>query len=133
MLFSSQKVRLPNIFVSTAFKKHKDFLKSDNKGESSTLFFYLPSTMDRKESINQFKSNVQLHLIDCSYEKFSEFSSKQSEIAREIVINYMKHIANVSNSNLKRNASVLLINGNVSDEAKIQGMEVECKKCKLSY
>ena len=148
MLFSSQKVRLPNIFVSTAFKKHKDFLKSDDKGESSTLFFYLPSTTDRKESINQFKSNVQLHPIDCSYEKFSEFSSKQSaffphhlessdqkerEIAREIVINFMKDIVSVSNSNLKRNASVLLINGNVSDEAKIQGMEVECKKFKLSY
>ena len=45
----------------------------------------------------------------------------------------MKHIVNISNSNLKRNASVLLINGNVSDEAKIQGMEVECKKFKLSY
>ena len=106
----------------------------------------MPSTTNRKDSINQFKSNVQLHPIDCSYEKFSEFSSKQSaffphhlessdqkehDIAREIVINFMKHTVSVSN--LKRNASVLLSNSNVSDEAKIQGMEVECKKFKLSY
>ena len=106
----------------------------------------MPSTTNRKDSINQFKSNVQLHPIDCSYEKFSEFSSKQSaffphhlessdqkehEIAREIVINFMKHTVSVSN--LKRNASVLLSNGNVSDEDKIRGMEVECKKFKLSY
>ena len=53
VLFLSQKVRLPNIFVSTAFKKHKDFLKSDDKGESSTLFFIcrLPLTV-RKVSIS---------------------------------------------------------------------------------
>ena len=73
VLLLSQKVRLPNIFVSTAFKKHKDFLKSDDKGESSTLFFYLPSTTDRKESINQFKSNVQLHPIDALMKSLVSF------------------------------------------------------------
>ena len=89
-----------------------------------------------------------MHPIDCSYEKFSEFSSndhnffphhldsnspKEREVAREIVINFMKHIVNISNQNLKRNANCLLINGNVSNEAKIVGMEVESKKFKLSY
>ena len=74
------------------------------------MFCYLPSTTDRKESINQYKGNVQLHPIDCAYEKFPEFSSKQSnffshhlesadtkerEIAREIVVNFMKHIVNI--------------------------------------
>ena len=72
-LFSLYKVCLPNIFQSTCFKKHKDFLKSDDKGDSSTLFCYLPSTTDRKESVNQYNGNVQLHPIDCAYEKFLNF------------------------------------------------------------
>ena len=112
------------------------------------MFCYLPSTTDRKESINQYKGNVQLHPIDCAYEKFPEFSSKQSnffshhlesadtkerEIAREIVVNFMKHIVKISNANLNRNANCLVINGNVSSDAKILGMEVESKKFKLSY
>ena len=33
LLFSSFKRRLPNIFQSTCFKKHKTFLTSENKGE----------------------------------------------------------------------------------------------------
>ena len=112
------------------------------------MFCYLPSTTDRKESINQYKDNVQLHPIDCPYEKFSEFSSKKSnffphhlesadtkecEIAREIVVNFMKYIVNISNANLNRNANCLVINGNVDKDVKILVMEVESKKFKLSY
>ena len=63
VLFSTYKMMLPNIFQSTCFKKYKDFLKSDNKGDFSTLFCYLPSTTDRKESLNQHRGNVQLHPI----------------------------------------------------------------------
>ena len=146
--FSSHKMCLPNIFQSTYFKKHKDYLKSDDKGESSTLFCYLPSTTDRKELVNQFKNNVQLHPIDCSYEKFREFSSsgsnffphhldsddkKEHKVAREIVVNFMKHIVNISNANLKRNRNCLVLNGNVSSETPIIGMEVRSKRFKLSY
>ena len=78
-LFSSHKVWLPNIFQSTCFRKHIDFLKGNDKGESSALFCYLSSTTDRKESLNQFKGNVQLHPIDCVLEKFKEFSSTNSD------------------------------------------------------
>ena len=70
---------MTNIFQSTCFRKHIDFLKGDDKGESSTLFCYLSSTTDRKESLNQFKGNVQLHPIDCVLEKFKEFSSTNSD------------------------------------------------------
>ena len=63
VLFSTYKMMLPKIFQSTCFKKYKDFLKSDDKGDSSTLFCYLPSMTDRKESLNQHRhrGNVQLH------------------------------------------------------------------------
>ena len=67
-------------FSSQHLLKNKDYLKGDDKGESSTLF-YLPSTTDWKESLNQFKGNVQLHPIDCTYEKFREYSSKKWELS----------------------------------------------------
>ena len=70
LLFSTFKKWLLNIFQSTCFKKHKTFLTSENKGEQSCLFYYLPSTTDRKESINQHMGHVQLHPIDCIYEDF---------------------------------------------------------------
>ena len=70
LLFSTFKKWLLNIFQSTCFKKHKTFLTNENKGEQSCLFYYLPSTTDRKESINQHMGYVQLHPIDCIYEDF---------------------------------------------------------------
>ena len=79
VLFSTYKMMLPNFFQSTCFKKYKDFLKSDDKGEFSTLFCYLPSTTDRKESLNQQKGNVQLYPITCNFLKFKEFSKTNSD------------------------------------------------------
>ena len=43
VLFSSFKQVLPNIFQSTSFKKHNSML-TEEREESSRLFFYLPST-----------------------------------------------------------------------------------------
>ena len=45
---------LPNIFQSTAFKKHVPFLIDARGSESSSkMFFSLPSTTDRKEKISR--------------------------------------------------------------------------------
>ena len=94
--------------------------------EYSTLFFDLPSTTDTKEKINQFVKNVFLHLIDCQYEDFKKHSQDQTDFrpqdldspdlnkrlgAREIVINFFKDAAQVSNSNLVHNANTLLLCG----------------------
>ena len=123
-LYSSFKQELPNVFTSTAFKKFHDFLLSTDKGEFSTLFFYLPSTTDRKEKINQFKDNVQLFPLSVEYEEFVDFNKDKKQfyphhldsndvelrsIARETVVNCMKQVANFSNSNLKRNAKSLAL------------------------
>ena len=32
------------------------------------MFFFLPSTTDRKESINRYTKNAHLHPIDCLYD-----------------------------------------------------------------
>ena len=74
----------------------------------------MPSTTDRKEKINKFFGNVNLHPIDCLYEDFTKYSAKgfpflpqdlesratnEREIAREIVLNFMKHMTEMSDSN----------------------------------
>ena len=138
---------LPNIFQSTCFKKYKDFLKSDDKGEFLTFFCYLPSTTDRKESLNQHKGNVQLHPITCDLLKFKEFTkansdfflhhleshnAKEQQMVHEIMLNFMKHVATISNSNLNRNANSLRMSSNVRDE-ELVGMESNDKRFKLSY
>lgn len=93
-------------------------------------FFYLPFTTDRKEKVNKFFNNVQLPPIDCLYDDFNRFSSKnlgflmqnldshdleKRQQAREIVINFSKEAVQASNSNLMRNANALLVKG----EAKV--------------
>ena len=57
LLYSTFKQALPNIFQVTSFKKHNEVLLNKKQG-SSRLFFYLPSTTDRKETINKFRENV---------------------------------------------------------------------------
>ena len=61
------KQPLPNIFQGTAFKKHVPFLIDAKGSESlSKMFFFLPSTTDRKEKINRWVNNVNLHPIVCT-------------------------------------------------------------------
>ena len=83
----------------------------------------MPSTTDRKEKINKFFNNVHLHLNDCAYEDFSNYSLKNKTFypqhldsrfpeeraaAKEIVLSYFRHIAEISYSNLIRNANSLI-------------------------
>ena len=46
--------------------------KSDNS--SSKMFFFLPSTTDRKESINRYTKNAHLHPFDCLYDNFKTYA-----------------------------------------------------------
>ena len=67
-----------------------------------------------KKKLNKFFGNVNLYLIDCPYEDFTKYSAKgfpflpqdlesrptnEREIAREIVLNFMKHMTEMSDSN----------------------------------
>ena len=68
-------------------------------------------------------NNVSLHPTDCFYENFKQYSSssddfipqdfdsrdqKKWSVAVEIVRNFFKDTANVSNSNLVRNANKMM-------------------------
>ena len=127
VLFSSHKQALPSIFQGTSFKKHNSMLLNERSTEDfSKLFFYLPSTTDRKEKINRFSGNVQLHPVACRYEDFNKYSSKNAPFlpqdldlhnpdkrlaAKEIVINFFKDLVDITNPNLVRNVNTLLVKG----------------------
>ena len=77
ILYSSFKHPLPNTFQDTSFKKHVPQLIEEKKPQDqSKLFFFLPSTTDRKEKINKFFGNVNLHLADCPYDDFVNYANK---------------------------------------------------------
>ena len=129
VLYSSYKQILSNIFQGTLLKKHNTVLLNERAvQEFSRMFFFLPSTTNRKETINQFFKNVSLHPIDGRYEDFRKYSATGRDfypqaldspdmdkrlVAREIVVNFFKDAVQVSNSNLVRNANTLLTSGNV--------------------
>ena len=70
------KSSLPNIFSCTAFKKHVSLLldQNENKVKSSRIFFFLPSTLDRKEEFIQWREQVHLHPIDLNIDNLMEIS-----------------------------------------------------------
>ena len=134
-LYSSFKKEIPNVFDSTSFKKFNEFLLSTDKGDFSNLFYFLPSITDRKEKINQFKSNVQLYPVTVQYNEFTDYNKEKKlffpqhlessdvnlrSLARETVVNYMKHITNYSNNNLTRNAKSLILTDKSIDAEELQ-------------
>ena len=107
------KSSLPNIFSCTAFKKHVSLLldQNENKVKSSRIFFFLPSTLDRKEEFIQWKEQVHLHPIDLNIDNLMEISGLtdinpallESNHREKILPGYykiMKKIVEISNQNL---------------------------------
>ena len=100
-----RKTELPNIFSCTAFKKHISFLidQNQNQAKFSEMFFYLPSTLDRKEAFLQWKEHVHLHRVDLSLDDMKAFTGIKEinpALLENIISGYyklMKKIAEVSN------------------------------------
>ena len=103
------KTELPNIFSCTTFKKHISFLidQNQNQAKFSEMFFYLPSTLDRKEAFLQWKEHVHLHRVDLSLDDMKAFTGIKEinpALLENIISGYyklMKKIAEVSNQNLE--------------------------------
>ena len=128
LLYCTMKQPLPNIFQCTSFKKHKDFLIQEklNESNSSSLFLFLPSTLDRKEEILQFKNSVNLHPIDALYDDLkamtndknfdpSQLDSPSRDSILPLFYSYMKKIAETSNNNLVRNSNAFRASGGKVD------------------
>ena len=113
---------LPNIFHCTTFKKHLGFLLDENqkKAKYSTMFLYLPSTLDWKEEFMQWKEHVHLHPIDVSYDDLKAINNDGSmnpallddkELRKNVIGGYyemMKKVAEISNQNLVRNSDAYI-------------------------
>ena len=154
VLFCTVKQPLPNIFQCTAFKKHMSYLLDESQKKSnmymSHMFLLLPSTLDRKKDIIQFKNNIHLHPIDVSYNDLKELNSKSdfnpvhldNKTSRQnflpIFYKCMKSTAEISDHNLKRNSDAFLSSGGKIDPntqfAWIDNSHVEAEqKFKLTY
>ena len=91
------------------------------------MFMFLPSTLDRKEEMLQYKNSVNLHPIDVSYADLKEFndgdnfnpSHLDSQYLRKdltkFFYNYMKKVAETSNHNLVQNSEAYMANGGKID------------------
>ena len=128
MLYCSLKQQIPNIFQCTCFKKHHQYLLNEKATDklASSLFLFLPSTLDRKEKIMQYKDSVNLHPIDTFYDDIKALNSDKDfnpfeleSATRSSIVplfyTYMKKVAETSNNNLVRNASAFLTSGGKVD------------------
>ena len=128
MLYCSMKQQIPNIFQCTSFKKHPQYLLNEKATDklASSLFLFLPSTLDRKESIMQFKNSVNLHPIDSFYDdmkvlnddkEFNPFELESTTRSNVLPLfySYMKKVAETSNNNLVRNSNAFLASGGKVD------------------
>ena len=147
LLYSFSKQQIPNAFVSVAFKKHFEQIMSDDRDETSSLFYFLPSVSDRKEEINQHKNNVSLSPVDITVDFIESFSpekvsfrpdlldssdEKERKPQTEILYGLFKHIATVSNQNLQRN----IVHLNIAQgrhEMEWSNSKFDSSKFKLTY
>ena len=124
ILYSYSKQQIPDAFISTSFKKHFSEIMNEKRDEnSSSLFYYLPSITDRKETINQWKNNPSLVPIDLTIDFIESFSQNQQDKFQpdllnstdrklrdpqvEILRSLFRHITQNSNQNLERNVAYL--------------------------
>ena len=118
VLYSYSKQQIPDAFISTSFRKHFNEIVNEkrNDEESSSLFYFLPSISDRKESINQWKNNPLLTPIEFSIDFIESFGAKGENLQPDllnstdkkvrdpqvaILYGLFKHMAQVSNQNLE--------------------------------
>ena len=128
LLFCNFKQPIPNIFNCTSFKKHRQYLLNEKATDrlASSLFTFLPSTIDRKESILQYKDLVNLHPIDALYDDLKTLNNNKDFNPAELdfpvrssilplFYSYMKKVAETSNNNLVRNSNAYIASGGKID------------------
>ena len=85
ILYSYSKQQIPDAFLSTSFKKYFNEIMNEKRDEnSSSLFYFLPSITDRKETINQWKNNTSLTSIGLTIDFIESFSEDKQQRFRLI-------------------------------------------------
>ena len=147
LLFCSFKQSIPNIFQCTSFKKHRHYLLNEKATDrfASSLFLFLPSTLDRKEKIMQFKQSVNLHPIDAAYDDLKTLNNNKDFNPAELdfptrssilplFYSYMKKVAETSNNNLVRNSNAFLASGGkVDSTSKFEWVDSSLEETKEKF
>ena len=84
------------------------------EGEMSNIFFFLPSITDRSEDINKYLNNVDRHHLatveqlgqNSFWSRIDTYGLEKNPM-NDAVINCLKHMNDISNSNIVRNADGL--------------------------
>ena len=149
VLYSFSKQKIPDAFVSTVFKKqyHETIKEKRDNEEISTLFFFLPSITGRKESVDQWRGNVNLIRIDFDIFLIELFSSKKTNFQPnllnstnsnerdpqvEMLYSVFKHMAQFSNQNLPRNVNYLKVKEKRNSESMERSVGSSNKRYDLS-
>ena len=121
VLYAHYRRRIPNSFSGKIFNRHPVMIESaEADAEFSNIYFSLPSITDRNEEINQYLNNVSISPIDVSQEQLNNWAvvefnpsklnlfGSDKALMSAAVVKCLRHINNISNSNVVRNADGLL-------------------------
>ena len=147
LLYCSFKQPILNIFQCTSFKKHCHYLLNEKATDrlASSLFLFLPSTLDRKEKILQYKDSINLHPIDTAYDDLKTLNDNKDFNPAELdfptrssilplFYSYMKKVAETSNNNLVRNSNAFLASGGkVDSTSKFEWVDSSLEETKEKF
>ena len=118
------------------------------KGDFSNIYFFLPVITNRSKEINQYLNNVSISPIDITQSQLNDWArtkfdpSKLNLFGLEIntmtdaVVKCLKHMNDVSNSNIIRNADDFLSRKEVEVPVDCIGeikKHIQPQKFKVSY
>lgn len=105
------------------------------------MFMFLPSILDRKETIPQWQENVNLHPVDVTYEYLKEFNDNadfnpadldNKDLRKHLTkffYKYMKQVAEISNHNLVRNSNAYMLSGGeIDQDQEFSWIDKSCKQ-----
>ena len=133
-----------------SFKKHFNEIMNEKRNEDfSSLFYFLPSILDRKETINQWKKNPSLSPIDFDIEFINSFSSQNEKFRPDLLNSFdpklrdpqveilyalSRQMTQISNQNSQRNVAHLnLKQGRNMNEMEWSDNRLDSSKFKLTY
>ena len=148
-LFSHCRRKIPNSFSRTIFNRHRTMIESEEvEVEMSNIFFFLPSITDRSGKINKYLNNVSICPIDITQQQLNGWAEAwfdpskldtyglEKNTMTDAVIKCLKHMNDISNSNIIHNADGLLSRSEVDAPAAWVGehkQRLPLQKFKVSY
>ena len=119
ILYSHYRRRIPNSFSGTIFNCHRAMIESGEvEADFSNIYFFLPSITNRSEDINQYLlvsiSTVNITEFQLNNWAGTKFHPSKLDLfgleknMTNRVVKCLKHMNDMSNSNIVRNADSLL-------------------------